>query len=61
MNMLPITPLDGGKILIEVVQVVLRRPLSMRAQNAISMAGIALFLLLFVVVVRQDIVRLFVG
>ena len=33
----------------------------MRAQNAISMAGIALFLLLFVVVVRQDIVRLFVG
>ena len=61
MNMLPIPPLDGGKILIEVVQVVLRRPLSMRAQNAISMAGIALFLLLFVVVVRQDIVRLFVG
>ena len=61
MNMLPIPPLDGGKILIEVVQVVLRRPLSMRAQNAISMVGVALFLLLFVVVVRQDIVRLFVG
>ena len=61
MNMLPIPPLDGGKILIEVVQAVLRRQLSVRAQNAISMVGVALFLLLFVVVVRQDIVRLFVG
>ena len=61
MNMLPIPPLDGGKILIEVIQAVLRRQLSVRAQNAISMVGVALFLLLFVVVVRQDIVRLFVG
>ncbi|MBR2683054.1 MAG: site-2 protease family protein, partial [Atopobiaceae bacterium] len=35
MNLLPIPPLDGGKILIEVVQLVLRRPISSRAQLAV--------------------------
>lgn len=58
MNLLPIPPLDGGKLLIEAIQAVIRRKVPMRVQVAISYAGLALFLLLFVYVVRGDILRL---
>ena len=57
MNLLPIPPLDGGKILVEILQKLLRRPLSVRVQNAISYVGIAFFLFVFVVVVRNDVLR----
>lgn len=58
MNLLPIPPLDGGKILIEVIQAVMRRELSLRVQNAISYVGLAFFLFVFVFVLRNDILRL---
>ena len=61
MNLLPIPPLDGGKILIEVIQVVLRRKLSLRVQNAVSYVGLAFFLFVFVVVLKNDIVRYVIG
>lgn len=54
MNLLPIPPLDGGKGLIEVVQALIRRPISLRVQSALNMVGIALFVLLFVYMVIQD-------
>lgn len=57
MNLLPIPPLDGGKILIEIIQAALRRPLSQRVQTYISYAGLVLFALLFIVVLKNDIVR----
>ena len=58
MNLLPIPPLDGGKILIELIQLVLRRELPLRVQNAISYIGLAFFLFVFVFVLRNDILRL---
>ncbi len=57
MNLLPIPPLDGGKFLIEIIQVVLRRNLSVRVQSIVSYVGIALFALLFVYMLRADILR----
>lgn len=57
MNLLPIPPLDGGKLLIEVVQAVSRRTVPVRVQNAVSIAGIVLFGLLFVYMLRGDIIR----
>ena len=57
MNLLPIPPFDGGKILIEVIQLVLRRPLSARTQGWLSYLGLAFILFVFVVVLRNDIVR----
>ena len=57
MNLLPIPPLDGGKILIETIQAIIRRPLSVRVQNAVSIAGIALFGFLFLYLLRGDILR----
>ena len=61
MNLLPIPPLDGGKILIELIQVCIRRPLSIKAQNAISYVGLAFFAFVFVVAIRNDILRIFMG
>ena len=61
MNLLPIPPFDGGKILIELVQLVIRRPLSARAQAALSYVGFAFILFVFVVVLRNDIVRFVIG
>ena len=58
MNLLPIPPLDGGKILVELIQLALRRELSLRVQNAISYVGLAFFLFVFVFVLRNDILRL---
>ncbi|WP_072370798.1 M50 family metallopeptidase [Thermophilibacter mediterraneus] len=57
MNLLPIPPFDGGKILIEVIQLVIRRPLGERAQTALNYLGLAFILFVFVVVLRNDIVR----
>ena len=61
MNLLPIPPFDGGKILIEVIQLVIRRPLSMRAQSALSYLGIAFMIFVFVVVLKNDIFRFVIG
>ena len=61
MNLLPIPPLDGGKILVEVIQLVMRRPLSTKAQLAMSYVGLAFFLFVFVVALRNDIVRFVIG
>ncbi len=61
MNLIPIPPLDGGKLLIEIVQLVSRRRVPMKVQNGLSYVGLALAMLLFVVVLRQDIVRFVLG
>lgn len=61
MNLLPIPPLDGGKIVIECGQKIFRRNLPQKAQIGISYAGLAFFLFVFVFVLRNDILRFVVG
>ena len=61
MNLIPIPPLDGGKFLIEVIQLVIRRDVSMHVQNALSYIGIILAMVLFFFVLKQDIVRIVFG
>ena len=61
MNLLPIPPLDGGRFVIEVFQRISRRTVSLRALNALSLAGMALFLCFFVVMVNQDVQRFIFG
>ena len=61
MNLLPIPPLDGGKIAIEVIQAIVRRPVPIRAQTVVSYLGLAAMLLLFFFVLQQDIVRIVTG
>lgn len=61
MNLIPIPPLDGGKLLIEVIQLILRRPLSEKVQLVMSYIGLALFMTLFVFVLRNDIINFVIG
>lgn len=61
MNLLPIPPLDGGKIVIEAIQAIRKKPVPLKVQSTVSMVGIALFMLLFFVLLRQDIIRFVFG
>lgn len=58
-NLLPLPPLDGGRILIEVIQRITHRPVPARVVNGITVVVIALLLILFVFLLRQDIVNFF--
>ena len=57
MNLLPFPPLDGGKIVVETIERVTRRKIPVNVMNGVSIAGLALLLMLFVYVTGQDIQR----
>ena len=57
MNLLPIPPLDGGKLVIEIIQKIAGRELPLKVQTIVSYVGIALFVLLFIYMLRSDILR----
>ena len=61
MNLIPIPPLDGGRFVIEVFQKLTKKQVSMRAMNALSATGMALFIVFFLVMVNQDVQRLISG
>ncbi len=61
MNLLPIPPLDGGKLIIEIYQRIRRKVVSMRVVNFVSYAGVALFMLFFIIMMNQDIQRFVFG
>lgn len=61
MNLLPIPPLDGGRFVIEVFQRIRRKNVGARVATAISYAGIALFLIFFLVMINQDVQRFIFG
>lgn len=58
-NILPIPALDGGQIAVVLIEVGLRRPLSVKARMAIQQVGMMLLLTLMVVVIYNDIIRIF--
>ena len=57
-NLLPIPVLDGGAFLILAVEAVIRRPLPPRLREAVTIAGLAIVVLLMVVAFWNDIGRL---
>ena len=61
MNLLPIPPLDGGRFVIEVYQRIRRKAVGERAMSYLSFAGMALFMLFFIVMMNQDIQRFVFG
>ena len=58
-NLLPLPVLDGGLILMFLLEILLRRPLSPQFRERFQQAGLALLALLMVVVFYNDIMRLF--
>ncbi|MCL1880356.1 MAG: M50 family metallopeptidase [Actinomycetia bacterium] len=61
MNLLPLPPLDGGKIVLETIQKLTRRALPVRVINIVSVGCLCLIVLLFVVLSGQDIQRYILG
>ena len=61
LNMLPLLPLDGGHVLFSIIERIRGRSLSLRAFERISMVGLGLFVLLFIVATSNDIGRIFGG
>lgn len=60
-NMLPLLPLDGGHFVLNIVDRVRGRSTSLRVFERISMVGLALFALLFLVAMYNDVGRIITG
>lgn len=60
MNLLPIPALDGGKIILNIVEAIRRKPLSPEKEGLITMVGFGLMLLLMILVTWNDIQRFFI-
>ncbi|WP_370657385.1 site-2 protease family protein [Deinococcus sp. KNUC1210] len=58
-NLLPIPGLDGGRILLVLVGVLRRRPLTFAQESAVTAAGFGLVMLLSLFVVIRDLSRFF--
>lgn len=58
MNFLPIPVLDGGRALLTVVEMIIRRPIPKKFENAIMMIGFAIMLFLMVFFIFNDLKRL---
>jgi len=58
-NLLPIPPLDGGKILLVVIEGIIRRPIKEKVNVAIQMIGFFLIMGLAVLVTYNDVLRIF--
>ncbi|MEX2784081.1 RIP metalloprotease RseP [Streptococcus sp. H49] len=58
-NLIPIPALDGGKIAINLVEIFRRKPLRQETENYITLAGVALMIILMIAVTWNDIVRAF--
>ena len=56
-NLIPIPPLDGGRLFISAIEGVIRRPISREAMLASNAIGISLLLLLMTYAVIGDIIR----
>ena len=61
MNLLPILPLDGGHLLFDFIELVFRKPVPRKIQNALSLVGFGLLMMLMVYGTVSDIRGLFNG
>lgn len=59
-NLLPIPALDGGKILLNVIEGIRRKPLSENVETAITLVGVVFLVVLMLLVTWNDIERYFI-
>lgn len=58
-NLIPIPALDGGKIFMNVIEGIRRKPLKQETETYITLAGVIIMLVLMVAVTWNDIMRAF--
>jgi regulator of sigma E protease len=61
LNMLPVLPLDGGHVLFSLIEKIRGRPVSLRTFERVSLIGLGLFVILFLVATSNDIGRIVTG
>ena len=59
MNLLPIPALDGGRLVFLIVEAIRRKRIPPEKEGMVHFAGFALLMVLMVVVMYNDILRLF--
>ena len=60
-NALPLPIFDGGRVLLLLIEQIIGKPLSEKAQNAVMSVSLAILLLLFLLVMYNDISRIIGG
>jgi regulator of sigma E protease len=58
MNLLPLPALDGGHLVMLLIESIRKKPLSPKAYQVVTIVGISLFLILTVAVTYQDVAKL---
>lgn len=58
-NLLPFPPLDGGKVLLLIIEAVIKKPIKENVSNAIQMTGFFIIMGLAVIVTYHDVLRIF--
>ena len=58
-NLLPFPPLDGGKIVIYLIEAIRRKPIKEETELKIQGWGFALLIAIFIFVTYNDILRIF--
>ncbi|EHI70732.1 RIP metalloprotease RseP [Streptococcus ictaluri] len=58
-NLIPIPALDGGKILMNIIEAIRRKPLKQETETYITLVGVAIMVVLMVAVTWNDIMRVF--
>ncbi|GBG96505.1 RIP metalloprotease RseP [Lactococcus termiticola] len=56
-NLIPIPVLDGGKILLNIIEAIRRKPLSQEKESIITLIGVVFMILLMIAVTWNDILR----
>lgn len=59
MNLLPLPALDGGRLLFFIIEAIRKKKINEKVENTIHLIGFALLMILMVVVMYNDLVKLF--
>ena len=59
-NLIPIPALDGGKILLNIVEAIRRKPIPEQYETVITLIGVGILVLLMIAVTWNDIQRFFI-
>lgn len=58
-NLIPIPALDGGKIVLNILEAIRRKPLKQEIETYVTLAGVIIMVVLMIAVTWNDIMRLF--
>ncbi|WP_436635115.1 RIP metalloprotease RseP, partial [Latilactobacillus sakei] len=59
MNLIPIPALDGGKLVLNIIEAIRRKPISPEKEGIVTLIGVGIMVLLMVLVTWNDIQRFF--